>query len=130
MKRIGTWALALTLTLGLVAPGVAQAHVKTINTRVTMRVSDATITKGQRVTFSGVLKAKNRRCFRGKTVSITRKGRVIASTTANNRGKYAVSKKLRKGGRYRATYGGFQFGVHPHSHTCSASSSGVVRIRR
>ena len=121
--------LLTLLTLGMFAPGIAQAHVKVINTRLSMQVSDAKISKGQRVTFSGALKSKNRRCFRGKTVSITRRGRVIASDTTNRRGRYSVSKKIRKAGPYRAVFTGFTFGTHPHNHTCSSSSSSITRIR-
>ena len=129
MKRIVTWALAATLTLGLFAPGVAQAHVKVFNTRLTVKANDTRIDRGQRVTFSGALKGGSRKCFRAKTVTIRRGNRAIASTTTNSRGKYRVSKKVRKGGRYRATYGGFVFGAHPHNHTCTSSRSKVVRIR-
>ena len=128
MKRIVTWALALTLALGLFSPGVAQAHIKDINTRITIKASDTRISRGQRVTFSGALKAPNRRCIRSKRVTISRRGTVVARARTDNRGKYAVRKALRRGGRYRVTFGGFVFGVHPHVHTCEPSADSV-RIR-
>jgi hypothetical protein len=130
VKRIVTWALALTFTLGLYAPGIAQAHVKVFPTTVTLKASDTRVEKGQRVTFSGALKADNRRCRKNKPVQITRNGNAFARTQTNNRGKYSVTKKVRKSGRYRANFGGFgPFGTHPHSHSCAPDHSRSVWVR-
>ena len=128
MKRIVTWALALTLALGFFAPGAANAHVKTFRTRVKFTVSDASVSDGQRVTFSGSLKARNRKCVRSKTITIKRRARVVATVTTNRRGKYSVSKRVRRGGPYRAVYSGYSFGAHPHSHLCRSRTSRTVRI--
>jgi hypothetical protein len=130
VKRIVTWAIALTFTLGLYAPGVARAHVAEINTRLSMFVSDATPNDGQSVVFRGALKSKNRRCFRNQQIQILRNGSVFKTTRTNNRGRYRVAKKVTQSGRYRARFNGFgPFGTHPHSHTCKPSQSSQIRIR-
>ena len=128
MKRIVTCALAMTLLLGLYAPA-AEAHVKVINTRIRFNVSDTRVDRGQVVIFRGALKSPNRRCIRNKTIKITRNRTHFARTVTNTRGKYRIAKKVRRPGKYRAVFEGFQFGVHPHSHTCAAVSSGPIRIR-
>ena len=130
MKRIVTWALALTFTLGLYAPGVARAHVAQINTSLTMSVSDRMPNEGQRVTFRGQLKSPNRRCVRNQEIQIMRRRTVFATTQTDSRGRYSVTRRVTRSGRYRARFNGFgPFGPHPHSHSCAPSHSNSIWIR-
>ena len=83
----------------------------------------------EQLVFSGRLSSQVRQCFARKLVQITRNGDVIASDTTDRRGRYSVARRIRRGGRYQAVFSGYQFGTHPHNHTCAASSSNVIRIR-
>ena len=129
MKRIAIGALALTITLGLFAPGIAQAHVRVYDTDLTLRVSDRRVDRGDFVVFSGTLSSARRRCYAHQTVQITRNGVVIATTTTDKDGQYSIALRLRRGGRYQAIFTGDQFGTHPHNHICAADSSRRIRIR-
>jgi len=130
VKRIVVWALALTVTLGLYAPGVAEAHVKEIPTRLTLEVSDRTPKRGEKVIFRGALKSKNRRCFRNRQIEILRNGNVFATAQTNDRGRYRVAKRVTRSGRYKARFNGYgPFGTHPHNHSCAPSHSNSIWIR-
>jgi len=129
VKRIAIWALALTLTLGLFAPGIAQAHVRVFPTDTTLATSARRVSAGTKVTFSGRILVGKKKCKARKEIQITRNRKRFAVTTTNGRGKFSITKRVRKPGRYRAVYEGFTFGAHPHNHICSSSSSKAVRIR-
>ena len=129
MKRIAIWALALTLTLSLFAPGIAQAHTRVFPTDTTLATSAKRVSAGTKVTFSGRIIVGKKKCKARKEIQITRNRKRFATVTTNGRGKFSITKRVRKAGRYRAVYAGFAFGAHPHSHICSASSSNTVRIR-
>jgi hypothetical protein len=130
VKRIAVWTLAFTLVFGLVGPGMAQAAVKQINVRVTLKVSATNVQQGQRVTFSGVVKSPNRkRCMANRVVKVTRNGKHFGRATTGPRGRYSFTKRVRFQGRYRAVVRPFRFGTHPNRKICKLATSKRILIR-
>lgn len=130
-RRIGTWAVATSLAVGVAAPAApALAHVRTWPTRLTMSVTDTRVVDGEEVRFRGRLSSPRRACAAGEVVKIVRNRTVVARTRTDRDGRYAVTEALHRGGGYRAVSPGSVLRDTPdHFHACAGVVTDPLRIR-
>jgi hypothetical protein len=130
-RRIGTWAVATSLAVGVVAPAApAIAHVRVWPTHLTMSVTDARVVDGEEVRFRGRLSSPRRACARREVVKIVRNRTVVARAVTDRDGRYAVTEALHRGGMYRAVSRGSTLRDAPdHFHACAGVVTDRLRIR-
>ena len=129
-SRILVAGMTLVLTVGLT--GLANAHTEAFPTSITMKVSPTPpVEKGTAVTFSGKLSSDRAGCVKQSTVNLIKVGTGdVATTTTNNRGRYSFTRHVRATARWKVRFPGKVLdAVHPHNHTCDASTSSRVRVR-
>lgn len=133
MKRIGR-SIVPVLMFAMVAStsSPASAHTEAFPTSLTISVSPAPpVSPGTEMTFSGRLKSDRDACKKASTVNLVKVGvGTVSTTTTDNRGRYSFSKKVRATNRWKVRFSGKVLNaVHPHNHTCEASSSESIRVR-
>jgi hypothetical protein len=131
-NRLGSAVLAAAAAL--VVAGALPASAHSVESHVSLDVSDRTVRRGQVITFFGKLttEAHKRRCQRGAEVHLIRKGTgPVATDTTDNQGEFSFRIDPRPNrGRYFARYeGSGRFGYN-NQHRCEADESRVIRIRR
>jgi hypothetical protein len=129
VKRIMAYVIAVSVALLLVTPGIAEAHVATFSTNLTLRASDKTVEKGDVVKFTAKLSSAKKQCFQNKRVQLLKDGDRVATKRTNDRGKAVFQQTIRRTATWKARFTGFRFGRHPHVHRCQASTSNSIRVR-
>ncbi len=123
--------LAVVLAATLALTGVALAHTISFPTSITVsRDPTGAVERGTTVRIFGKLSSEKRACYRHSKIQLIRVGTgVIRRTTTDGRGRYEFSLTVRRTARYRVRFPGKVLNaVHPHLHTCEASSSSSFRI--
>jgi hypothetical protein len=129
VKKIVTIGLATTMLLALSA-APAQAHDRLEPTRLTIKVSDKSVDKGDKVTFQGKLKSDWKKCRANSKVKLVRKQKVVATTMTSPNGSFKFRKKVKSTATYRVKFSGKKVNVvHPHNHRCLSSQSKSVKVR-
>jgi hypothetical protein len=130
VKKIVTIGLATTMLLALSGASPVQAHDRIENTSLTIKVSDKSVDKGDKVTFRGKLRSDWKKCRANSKVKLVRGSKVVASKMTTANGSYKFSKKITKTANWRVKFSGKKVNVvHPHNHRCLASQSKSVRVR-
>jgi hypothetical protein len=129
VKRSIARIIAVSAVLVLVTTGTAEAHVMSWDTNLTLKANDTTVKKGTVVKFTARLTSAKRTCFANRKVQLLRNGVVVGAQRTNSLGKVIFYRTIRFTARWKARFRGFVFGVHPHVHTCLASTSNVIRVR-
>lgn len=127
VRKVVSAALGLVIALG----GVAYAHTVVYPTDITVKRSPSgAVERGTVVHIYGRLTSEKRKCFvRSKILLIKVGVGVVDRTRTGLHGRYAFDRKVRQTSRWRVRFPGKVLdSVHPHSHTCAASSAGF-RIR-
>lgn len=127
MKR-SIRVLAVAMTSVFFLGSVADAHVRIEPTRLTLRVSDRRVDKGDKVVFTGHLKSAWNKCYAFQPVKLIRNGVVRASRKTNSTGIVKFIRHLRHSGYWHLKYRGRRWGLHPHRHVCRPSASNIVHI--
>ena len=128
MKKTAGWLSSLA-TFALVAAtlpaGTVSAHVKSFDSKVTLRVTSSYVYKGR-------VKSDERDCYRHREVRIYNKnGDLLHTGETNNRGKYRLQAI---GEKYYSKVDEVTVGSGNHEHTCRADKSETTeppaRVRR
>lgn len=129
MKLKAILALLLSGTVLLGGPiDAAVAHTFSDRTRLTLEVSDRHVDRGDRVVFSGRLKAEHAVCRNHRVVKLYRDGQKVDQTQTNSNGSYQFKRNVFRTARWQVRFGGYVEGTHPHSHTCRQSESKRVKV--
>lgn len=120
--------VALAMTSVLFLGTVADAHVRVEPTTLTLRVSDTTPSKGDKVVFTGHLRSDWSKCFANQSVKLIRNGVVLASRKTDTTGVVKFIRRLRHSGHWQLKYSGRKWGLHPHRHVCKPSASDVIKV--
>jgi hypothetical protein len=129
VKKIVTIGLATTMLLAL-SGAPAQAHDRLEPTRVTIKVSDKSVDRGDKVTFKGKLKSDWKKCRANSKVKLVRNQQVVATKMTSPNGSYKFRKKVTSTANWRVKFSGKKINVvHPHNHRCLSSQSKSVRVR-
>ncbi len=125
--------LAVVLVAMLALTGVAVAHTISFPTSITVsRDPSGAVERGTTVRIFGKLSSDKRNCYRNSKIKLIRVGTgVIRTTRTDGRGRYEFFLTVRRTARYRVRFPGKVLNaVHPHLHTCEASSAGFrIRVR-
>ena len=131
-KRLAAF-ICIAASVGMLAlsgPNTALAHFD--DSRVSLNVSDRTVSGDQRVVFFGRLRNAHDRCVGNELIQLKRKGSgVVATDRTDGDGEFRFRINPRPNrGRYFAHYGGKgRFGYN-NNHRCGADNSRTIRIRR
>jgi hypothetical protein len=117
--------LALTLFLG----GTAALSAPMYPTSLGFNASRTSIHKGQKVVFSGKLKAPFKKCKKFSTVTLYRKGQAVGSKKTSSTGKYSFKKHPKKTRTWQVKFGGKTGGTHPNQWVCKSSKSRKIQVR-
>lgn len=131
MKRHVRKLISASLGLVIALSGVAYAHPTEFPTDISVaRSPRGAVAPGTTVHIYGKLSSPKRACIRRSTIQLIRVGKgVVATTVTTRRGRYAFDRRVWNTARWRVRFPGKVLNaVHPHSHTCEASSAGF-RIR-
>ncbi|MGH2590050.1 MAG: hypothetical protein ACRDGW_04555 [Actinomycetota bacterium] len=131
--------LAVLSVAALVVPlgGVATAHTEVFPTSLSISRSPfGRVQAGTVVTFSGRLSSGNqiapgkRACINNSRIRLVQIGEgVVGSTRTDRRGRYEINEPVNRTARFRVRYlGEVLSAIHPHTHTCRASSSSRIRV--
>ena len=130
MKKIVTTGLATIMLFALSGIGPAQAHDRIEPTSLTIKVSDKSVDKGDKVTFKGKLKSDWKKCRANSKVKLVKGSKVVASKTTSANGSYSFKQKIKKTANWRVKFSGKKVNVtHPHNHRCLGSQSKSIRVR-
>lgn len=131
MKRHVRKLISAALGLVIALSGVAYAHTVAYPTAISAKRSPSgAVERGTVVHIYGRLTSEKRQCFVRSRILLIKVGvGVVDRTRTDLRGRYAFDRKVRHTSRWRVRFPGKVLNaVHPHSHTCEASSAGF-RIR-
>jgi hypothetical protein len=124
VKQVVAASLALTLFLGGTALGAAMYP-----TTLGFKANRTSIHKGQKVVFSGKLKAPFAKCKKFSTVTLYRNGDAVKSKKTSETGHYSFSRKPPKTRTWQVKFGGKSGGVHPNQWVCKSSRSKKIQVR-
>ncbi len=119
-------ALGAALGLVIALSGVAQAHTVVFPTDISAhRSPTGTVEKGTVVRIYGRLTSPKRACYVNSPIQLIRVGvGVVARTRTDGQGRYQFFRRVWRTSRWRVRFPGkVLYAVHPHSHTCAASSA-------
>jgi hypothetical protein len=122
--------IAIVTSLIFVAPGLAEAHVATFNTTVTLRASDTNIRRGDTVRFTAKVTSPKKKCFQNRLVILLRNGdRVQAKRTSDN-GVAVFTVTPDRTADWKARVKAFVFNArHRHLHKCKGDTSNTIRVK-
>jgi hypothetical protein len=123
-KQLLAASLALTLFLSGTAMGAAMYP-----TTLGFKASRTSIHKGQKVVFSGKLKAPFAKCKKFSTVTLYRNGDAVKSKTTSEAGKYSFKRNPSKTRTWQVKFGGKSGGVHPNQWVCKSSHSEKIQVK-
>jgi hypothetical protein len=130
VKKIVTIGLATTMLLALSGASPAQAHDRLVPTSLTIKVSDRSVDRGDKVTFRGKLRSDWKKCRANSKVKLVRNQQVVATKTTKPNGSYAFRRNITSTANWRVRFPGKKVNVvHPHNHRCLSSQSRSVRVR-
>ena len=107
----------------------AGAHVSMANTSLTIKVSGGkTVAVGETITITGKLTGPPR-CRPNQEIELLANGTVVDTTLTDAQGRYSFTFVVTESTTLQTRFEGSPpTGVHPHAHSCEASTSRVVRI--
>ena len=124
-------ALVFASVVILLSGGVAEAHTVAHPTSPTInRHPQGSVKRGTIVTFRGKLHSPTPACRSGSRIRLIKVGQgVVARTRTNFAGIYRFRRRVHQTSRWRVDFPGeILSAVHPHNHTCAASSSNSIRV--
>ena len=127
MKHIAKVLVALTVaSLLLIGPGASA--ITNVNTITKLSSNKTTVSKGGKVHFTIVLKAKKRKCKAGQPVRWYRNGVYKKTYTTNRTGTVEFNKGVKATSKYFAKFPGNKVGTHPNRLNCQPSTSNTIKI--
>lgn len=127
MKARTRTMAALALASLIAASGIAQAHTVEYPTDISVaRRPAGAVERGTVVHIYGRLTSPKHACVVNSRIQLIKVGTgVVDRTRTDERGRYSFDRKVRRTSRWRVRFPGkILNAVHPHSHTCAASSAG------
>ena len=130
-KLAGIISIAASVAmLAVSAPNTALAHFD--DSRVSLSVSDRTVTGDQKVVFFGRLRNEHNRCVGNEVILLKRRGTgTVARDRTDGDGEFRFRIDPQPNhGRYFARYRGKGRFGYANRHRCGADRSRTIRIRR
>jgi hypothetical protein len=134
VRRTGKRRFALlAAAVGLIAGSALPAAAHSVESRLSLDVSDQTVRPNQEITFFGKLRteAHKARCQRKSTIKLIRVGTgVVATDVTDAQGEFSftIDPKPNRG-RYFARYAGSSAFGYRNGHRCEGDDSRKISIR-